>query len=367
MTKNIMIFIGGGYLVILGIYASFSGSEESQQTTPAVVEQVVEVKETAEVKVVAAIKTETKEVAEQADEESSQAASDVKETVEIEIKEDETSTEEDTHSEEVHEEETHSETVDNAIIEAQRAALAKNTDGNGFGPQSPRDIDSLTGNNSRAFQPAPAYQSMNLCNIHFHKNAEHKGGEFTTYAGNGDGHGYNSGYRYNGTLSEAELAAYAGFVGSEKHGKLAAGDTIEVHYVHSSAAVVPGPTLGSCLSDSIMNPQLRVETQVYVLVNDDNALNFVDLAAHGEKNAYQQALNIPANTGAPVQYAGSTTGPSHNEKGSPLQVTWSVRPKVAKVNIATVGKWLESNTFNEDHAHGVRNLVVNPALLSEIY
>lgn len=24
---------------------------------------------------------------------------------------------------------------------------------------------------------------MNLCNIHFHKNAEHKGGEFTVYAG----------------------------------------------------------------------------------------------------------------------------------------------------------------------------------------
>ncbi len=47
---------------------------------------------------------------------------------------------------------------------------------------------------------------MNLCNIHLHKNAEHKGGEFTTYAGNGDGHGYLTGYKYSGHLSEAELA-----------------------------------------------------------------------------------------------------------------------------------------------------------------
>ncbi|MCP5079377.1 MAG: hypothetical protein GY951_15140, partial [Psychromonas sp.] len=62
--------------------------------------------------------------------------------------------------------------------------------------------------------------------------------------------------------------------------------------------------------------------------------------------------------------AGSTTGPGYNEKASPYQVTWSVRPNVAKVSIESVGKWLEGNLFNEDHAHGVRNLVTNPDLLS---
>lgn len=46
---------------------------------------------------------------------------------------------------------------------------------------------------------------MNLCNIHFHKNAEHKGGEFTKYAGNGDGNGFQSGYKYSGKLSAFEL------------------------------------------------------------------------------------------------------------------------------------------------------------------
>jgi hypothetical protein len=111
---------------------------------------------------------------------------------------------------------------------------------------------------------------------------------------------------------------------------------------------------------------LRVETQVYVLVNDKNTLDFTELTKHGLKNGRHQALNIPGNTGAPIQYAGSTTGPGYNEKGSPFQVTWSVRPKVAKVNIETVGKWCKGNVFNEDHAHGVRNLVTNPDLLSKI-
>ena len=113
-------------------------------------------------------------------------------------------------------------------------------------------------------------------------------------------------------------------------------------------------------------PELRVEAQVFVLVNDPNALDFGKLAEHGQKNGLHQALNIPADTGRPVQYAGSTTGPSYNEVGSPFQVSWSVRPKVAKVNIASVGEWCKGNAFDEDHAHGVRNLVTNLELLAPI-
>lgn len=256
--------------------------------------------------------------------------------------------------------------VSDQEISAQRALLAKNTKNKGFGPQSPRDIDAGAGNNSRLFSAAPASKKMNLCNIHFHKNAEHKGGEFTTYAGNGDGHGYQSGYEYSGKLSSAELVPVKEKICPSKHSSLYPGDTIEVHYVYSSAQIKPGPTLGSCLSDSIKNPQLRVETQVYVLVNDKTALDFGKLTKHGVKNKLYQALNIPANTGAPVQYAGSTTGPGYNEKGSPFQVSWSVRPKIAKVNIATVGNWCKGNVFKEDHAHGVRNLVTRLDLLSKI-
>lgn len=256
--------------------------------------------------------------------------------------------------------------VENAVIEKQKEALAAATDGAGFGPQSPRDIDMMDGSNARSFHSAPAYTEMNLCNIHFHENAEHKGGEFTEYAGNGDGKGNNTGFIYSGKLSEAELKPLGREIGKGAHGTLEPGDTIEVHYVHSTADIKPGPTLGACLSDSIKNPQLRVETQVYVLVNDANAADFVALTEIGEKNGYQQALNIPTDTGNPVQYAGSTTGPSYNEQGSPFQVSWSVRPKIKKVNIETLETWLASNVFDEKGAHGVRNLVTNKALLSAI-
>ncbi len=256
--------------------------------------------------------------------------------------------------------------VGDEVIAQQRETLARNTAGQGFGPQAPRDIDSAAGSNPITFSAAPTASEMNLCNIHFHKNAEHKGGEFTDYASNGDGHGYLSGYRYAGELDKMDLKPVDLEICPSDHGSLYPGDTIEVHYVYSTAQVTPGPTLGSCLSESIKNPQLRVETQVYVLVNNPDALDFSALTQHDEMNGRQQALNIPADTGAPVTYAGSTTGPTYNEQGSPFQVTWSVRPKVAMVDIATIGEWCKGNVFEEDHAHGVRNLVTNPDLLSEI-
>lgn len=256
--------------------------------------------------------------------------------------------------------------VADAVIAQQNAMLEKNTAGRGFGPQSPRDLGAPAGTNSRMFSTAPAATSMNLCNIHFHKNAEHKGGEFTKSAGNGDGLGNQTGFVYTGRLSADELRPVGRPICPSAHGGLDSGDTIEIHYVYSSAQVKPAPTLGACLSESIMNPQLRVETQVAVLVNDKAAQDFGQLARHGLRGGYHQALNIPSDTGTPIQYAGSTTGPTYNEKGSPLQVSWNVRPKVVKVDIATVGTWCQGNDFKEDHAHGVRNLVTNPELLSRI-
>jgi hypothetical protein len=254
--------------------------------------------------------------------------------------------------------------VDAGVLASQNAALEKNTDGKGFGPQSPRDLAMKAGSNKRVFNPAPAYQVMNLCNIHFHKNAEHKGGEFTLFAGNGDGHGFKTGYKYSGKLNTSESKPLNTEVCKSEHGGLQVGDTIEIHYVHSTAQVVPGPTLSACLSETDINPQLRVEAQVYVLVNDPQASDFRKLTTVSEINGYHQAMNIPQNIGKPIQYAGSTTGPSYNEKGSPLQVTWSVHPQIVKVQAQTVGQWCQGNSFKEDHAHGVRNLVINEKLLS---
>ena len=248
-----------------------------------------------------------------------------------------------------------------AEVAASEAALCLDS-----GPQTPRDISNATGLNAVTFPTAPAFTEMNLCNIHFHKNAEHRGGEFTTYAGNGDGRGFGTGYRFNGSLTRAELAPIGRPVGKSDYTALYPGDTIELHYVHTTAQVEPGPTLGACLSEAIANPQLRVETQVFVLVNDENAADFVELTEVGMVNGFHQALNIPHTTGAPIRYNGSTTGPSFNRKGSPFQVSWSVRPQIMKVSITSVEAWLADNIFEEKYAHGVRNLVVNPMLLSDI-
>ncbi len=255
--------------------------------------------------------------------------------------------------------------VTDDVIAEQRAVLAAATQDLGYGPQSPRDIGAHDGVNTRAFSYAPPASEMALCDIHFHENAEHKGGEFTTYAGNGDGHGYGTGFKYDGALSDAEMAEVDHKIGESEHGDLEPGDTIEIHFVHSTAQATLGPSLGTCLSDAIGNPQLRVETVVAVLVNDGGE-DFTEMAYIEEINGLNQVPNLPSDLGTPVVYDGSTTGPSYNEKGSPFQVTWSVRPNVVKLDINSVDAWMADNPFDEDHAHGVRNLVMNLELLSPI-
>ena len=110
-----------------------------------------------------------------------------------------------------------SKSVSDDVIKSQRDNLATSTNGAGFGPQSPRDIDSIAGTNTRVFQAAPAHTEMNLCNIHMHEGAEHKGGDFTAYNGNGDGKGYGTGFKYSGELSAAELSDDGLDVGKNSH------------------------------------------------------------------------------------------------------------------------------------------------------
>ena len=110
--------------------------------------------------------------------------------------------------------------VSDQVIAKQRAMLAAATSDAGFGPQSPRDIDAKSGLNGRTFGTAPAHSDMTLCDIHFHENAEHKGGDFTTYAGNGDGKGNGTGFKYNGSLSATELTPLDAKIGASEHGDL---------------------------------------------------------------------------------------------------------------------------------------------------
>ncbi len=232
----------------------------------------------------------------------------------------------------------------------------------GMGPQTPRDISSVVGLNTVTFPTAPPASSMNLCNIHTHTNAEHKGPGFSVFVDASD----NGGYACNATadLTDAELmpaeGAYKGVV---------PGQTIEVHWVHTTCDAAPGEGLGACVPESCTDPLLRVEAQTFLVVNDPNALDFTVMAeVIEEKGGFYQAGMIPSDTGTPVSFRGSTTGPSFTQAVcSPAQVTWNVRPQCAKLDINSLHKWAEDgNVFNETMSQGVRQLVTAPELLSPI-
>ncbi len=230
-----------------------------------------------------------------------------------------------------------------------------------YGPQTPRDIDKKSGTNSSLFSLAPSYKNMNLCNMHFHLNAEHKSKLYSVTADNS-----KIGFQCNATseLSDTELKPIA-----KNYCKgIKPGDTIEVHWVHSSCQVKPGKGLGSCLSKECTNPDLRVEGQVFLLVNDSSAMNFNDLAYDKNVvNGYHQAKNIPSNTGSPLQYLGSATGEELNNKAcSTLSVSWGIRSECAKLDINSLSNWCKDNVFKENYAHGSRPLVSNLKLLSEM-
>jgi hypothetical protein len=113
---------------------------------------------------------------------------------------------------------------------------------------------------------APAWNQMSLCNIHFHKNAEHKSSQFLL-AGKA-GAGQQCLYRQALT---SEARAVASELPNGACGGIQPGDTIEVHYVFTSCTdTAPGPTLGACSSAACKSPTLRVESQVLLVVNSMN-------------------------------------------------------------------------------------------------
>lgn len=232
----------------------------------------------------------------------------------------------------------------------------------GMGPQTPRDIASTEGANPTAFPLAPPASEMNLCNIHTHTQAEHKGPGFSVFVGPTD----DGGYACNETseLSEAELEPAPGaYEGVEP------GDTIEVHWVHTTCDATPGKGLGACVPEGCSDPLLRVEAQVFLVVNDPQALDFTTMAYGGNvEDGLHQAKSIPSDTGTPAVFRGSTTGPSYTQaECSPAQVTWSVRPQCAKLHIGSLHRWAEDgNVFGETKSHGVRQLVTAPELLSPV-
>ncbi len=234
-----------------------------------------------------------------------------------------------------------------------------------FGPQTPRDIANATGLNTTTFPMAPSADNLNLCNIHTHTNAEHKGPGYSVFVGNHD----SGGYACNDTASLTAAELRDPFNGKSAYKGVKPGDTIEVHWVYSSCGVAPGKGLGACLTDTCTDPLLRVEAQTFLVVNDTNAMDFGDYVYQGDVVATKhQPAALPQGTGTPVVFRGSTTGPSYTQSAcSPLKVTWSVRPQCARLDVRSLHRWAESNNvFEETKSHGVRQLVTDPRLLSPI-
>lgn len=225
------------------------------------------------------------------------------------------------------------------------------------GPQAPRDVTSMSGSNPRSFSVAPPVADMKLCDIHFHRYAEHRASGYTEIAGAGD----HKGYVCNGTTPAAGHADHHG--GDQGCVGIAVGDTIEVHWVFTTCDVAPGPTLGSCFSATCTDPQLRVEARVFNLTDDGSGADCTSCSAPSSDTvALPEAVD-------PVQYLGSTTGSVYNDGScSPFKVTWNVSSACAPLEISSINDWCgkDKNVFEEGHAHGVRLLVKDPALLSPI-
>jgi hypothetical protein len=198
---------------------------------------------------------------------------------------------------------------------------------------------------------------MNLCNIHFHNAAEHRGPGFATLAPQGKTRGY--------VCSKAAKPGPKSRVKFKKGCKdVKAGDTIEVHWVFTTCDVKPGPGLGSCVSKTCANPQLRVEASVFQVVDHAGALDFRKFDSGKKRGSYHQPRRLPPRQKT-TTYLGSTTGPSYSDsKCSPYQVTWSVAHGCQLVDVNTVHAWCDANAFDEHKAHGVRVLVRKPSLLA---
>jgi Delta carbonic anhydrase len=245
----------------------------------------------------------------------------------------------------------------NAVTHASSAKKAGHKDNLciAAGPQSPRDINVFVGENKVEFNKAPEYENMNLCNVHFHRNAEHKAPNFSIFVKDGDHSGWACNEPSSGRLAKGSHVSYEGCDG------IAPGDTIEVHWVYTTCDITTkgtkpkkGAGLSACVTEVCGNPQLRVETQVFLLSKDGDV-------------KFNDQEPVTAQTKGIVAYTGSTTGTKYsNNHCSPYQVNWNVRTSCETLDIGSFAKWCSNNKYDEHHAHGVRALVTSPDLLSPI-
>lgn len=221
------------------------------------------------------------------------------------------------------------------------------------GPQTPRDILNTAGENPVRFSKALPVTRLRLCDIHFHRYAEHK--IPGTVAATPPGEGFVCRQSSEGAQEAAKEGDPRKVCESVE-----LFDTVEVHWVYTSCNVEPAPGLESCLSPACVNPELRAVGQVFYLT-PDNYPRAVDWRTAG----YDRYPPAPSGN---VEFLGSTTGDKYNgaDTCSPFQVSWSVARTCRPMTLSSLGRWCDDNVYDETKPQGVRSLVTDVKLLARI-
>ena len=131
------------------------------------------------------------------------------------------------------------------------------------------------------------------------------------------------------------------------------GDTIETHWVHTSCEATPGEGLGACVPEACSNPLLRVEAQVFLVVNDPDALDFATMTYGGNiVDGRHQAKDdsVDDRRAGVVSRLNDRAVIRSNANVRKARVTWNVRPRCAKLDINSLAplggarKCLQRNT-----------------------
>lgn len=263
------------------------------------------------------------------------------------------------------------------------------------GPQAPKDLTTATLNTAahgtrNPQAPIFTHDQMNhmtVVNVHFHLGAEHKSDNYNDEQFTED---YDASNPVGGPYGVTDHPARPGFYGSgySPSGRkdrdavpapckgMKVGDTIEVHWVHSSAGVrqpddgdyqLLEDGLGSAVNGrALRNPQVHVEAVVYQILPDGDAgITFTPVGSLRE-------THWPDEPSADeyIRYVGSSTGMSYtgNEEGptqtcSPYLINWGVDLRLHKVSSTTMQEFcsllLAEGLVKDVLVHGSRRILHN--------
>jgi len=243
-------------------------------------------------------------------------------------------------------------------------------------------------------------EALPLVNVHFHQGAEHKTNGANSdadrvafdaadrrLAGDKGAHpAVRPGWMCDKTgLTADETADYTFKYCKDTDGntQLKTGNTYEVHYVHSSAGFteedinVKAMTQADAVGDGLggaahgrgqLNPFVVVEAMIFQVVAD--AGEGVDDVKDLLNGWHTMASDGHAET---FMYAGSTTGPSHNnEVCSPYTVSWHVDTRCHKVSAASFDNMCKQmketyGLYGDLYPHGSRILVDKKYVVPKTY